>query len=241
MLHLKNACIHASTIHEFESIARYIVPQGQYEMRIIQELTSLTGPNYWYGSNSLPDALEGLQQEDTHPRMMRRGSEAVVQSSGFQRYVAFFSFLLQLHRAALNPRRGPFFPPAAIWFVPLLQRAPPFTPAASGWQQLLDTLLGDIDVAAVGYPGSGDPLLSDLHLWPPRCRPHRNQAPVASFTFDPTSPRAGWKSLRDILLPEGIGDWRKQPRTTEVLGHHAMRDSAKIAWRLRVFCRGTCK
>jgi hypothetical protein len=46
----------------------------------------LIGPNYWYGSNSLPDALEGLPQEGPFPRNMRRASEAVVQAAGFPRY-----------------------------------------------------------------------------------------------------------------------------------------------------------
>ena len=46
------------------------------------------GLNYWYGSNSLPDALEGLPQDNnSNPRMMRRASEAVAQAAGFQRYV----------------------------------------------------------------------------------------------------------------------------------------------------------
>jgi hypothetical protein len=58
----------------------------------------LTGPNYWYGSNSLPDALEGLPQEDSLPRAMRRASEAVVQAAGFQRYAQLLS--LRLSEAA---------------------------------------------------------------------------------------------------------------------------------------------
>jgi hypothetical protein len=50
----------------------------------------LIGTNYWYGSNSLPDALEGLSQEGSFPRTMRRASEAVVQEGGFQRYAQLF-------------------------------------------------------------------------------------------------------------------------------------------------------
>lgn len=46
-----------------------------------------TGLNYWHGSESLPDALDGSPQEGSNPRMMRRASEAVVQAAGFQRYV----------------------------------------------------------------------------------------------------------------------------------------------------------
>jgi len=46
--------------------------------------TSSPGQSYWYGSNSLPDALEGLSEEGSNPRMMRRASEAVVQAAGFQ-------------------------------------------------------------------------------------------------------------------------------------------------------------
>ncbi|KAF1841951.1 uncharacterized protein K460DRAFT_409390 [Cucurbitaria berberidis CBS 394.84] len=49
-----------------------------------QSTNSSPGPNYWYGSNSLPDALEGLPQDSSNPRMMRRASEAVVQAAGFQ-------------------------------------------------------------------------------------------------------------------------------------------------------------
>ncbi|KAH8732587.1 hypothetical protein GQ44DRAFT_186390 [Phaeosphaeriaceae sp. PMI808] len=42
------------------------------------------GQNYWYGSNSLSDGLEGLSQEGSNPpRMMRRTSEAVIQETGF--------------------------------------------------------------------------------------------------------------------------------------------------------------
>lgn len=51
---------------------------------------SFAGVNYWYGSNSLPDALEGLPPDNNkNPRMMRRASEAVVEATGFQRYVNF--------------------------------------------------------------------------------------------------------------------------------------------------------
>ncbi|KAF1920839.1 hypothetical protein BDU57DRAFT_534576 [Ampelomyces quisqualis] len=47
--------------------------------------TSSPGQNYWYGSNSLPDALEGLSEAGSNPRMMRRASEAVIQAADFQR------------------------------------------------------------------------------------------------------------------------------------------------------------
>ncbi|XPS73623.1 hypothetical protein M3J09_005766 [Ascochyta lentis] len=53
-----------------------------------QSNNSSPGVNYWYGSNSLPDALEGLPQDSpNNPRMMRRASEAVVQAASFPRYV----------------------------------------------------------------------------------------------------------------------------------------------------------
>ncbi|KAH7088250.1 hypothetical protein FB567DRAFT_559914 [Paraphoma chrysanthemicola] len=48
---------------------------------------SSPGLSYWYGSNSMPDALDGVPQEDSNPRMARRASEAVVQATGFQRYL----------------------------------------------------------------------------------------------------------------------------------------------------------
>ncbi|XPS73622.1 hypothetical protein M3J09_005766 [Ascochyta lentis] len=49
-----------------------------------QSNNSSPGVNYWYGSNSLPDALEGLPQDSpNNPRMMRRASEAVVQAASF--------------------------------------------------------------------------------------------------------------------------------------------------------------
>jgi len=50
-----------------------------------QSNNSSPGVNYWYGSGSLPDALEGIPQESpNNPRVMRRASEAVVQAAGFQ-------------------------------------------------------------------------------------------------------------------------------------------------------------
>jgi len=50
-----------------------------------QSNNSSPGVNYWYGSGSLPDTLEGLPQENpNNPRGMRRASEAVVQAAGFQ-------------------------------------------------------------------------------------------------------------------------------------------------------------
>ncbi|KAI8937164.1 hypothetical protein NX059_006376 [Plenodomus lindquistii] len=45
---------------------------------------SSPGLNYWYGSNSLPDALDGAPQDSSNARNMRRASEAVVQATGFQ-------------------------------------------------------------------------------------------------------------------------------------------------------------
>jgi hypothetical protein len=47
-------------------------------------LTHTTGLNYWYGSGSLPDTLEGLPQGSANPRLMRRASEAVGQAQGIQ-------------------------------------------------------------------------------------------------------------------------------------------------------------
>lgn len=48
-----------------------------------QHSNPVPGQNYWYGSNSLPDALEGLPQAEPNSRMMRRASEAVIQAAGF--------------------------------------------------------------------------------------------------------------------------------------------------------------
>ncbi|OAL49528.1 hypothetical protein IQ07DRAFT_644682 [Pyrenochaeta sp. DS3sAY3a] len=45
---------------------------------------SSPGLNYWYGSHSLPDALDNLPQDSSSPRMMRRASEAIVHAAGFQ-------------------------------------------------------------------------------------------------------------------------------------------------------------
>lgn len=49
-----------------------------------QSSNTSPAPNYWYNSNSLPDALEGLPQDGSNPRAIRRASEAVVQAAGFQ-------------------------------------------------------------------------------------------------------------------------------------------------------------
>ncbi|KAH7380100.1 hypothetical protein BKA66DRAFT_420273 [Pyrenochaeta sp. MPI-SDFR-AT-0127] len=54
-----------------------------------QSANSSPGLNYWHGSNSLPDALDGSPQEGSNPRLMRRASEAVVQAAGFQRSSGF--------------------------------------------------------------------------------------------------------------------------------------------------------
>jgi hypothetical protein len=43
-----------------------------------------TGLNYWYGSGSLPDSLEGLPQGSANPRLMRRASETVGQAQEIQ-------------------------------------------------------------------------------------------------------------------------------------------------------------
>jgi hypothetical protein len=67
-----------------------LAPTSSSEQRLTK-----AGVNYWYGSNSLPDALEGLPQDPpNNPRMMRRASEAVVQAGGFQRCVCDFSTIL---------------------------------------------------------------------------------------------------------------------------------------------------
>ncbi|KAB2105365.1 hypothetical protein AG0111_0g5657 [Alternaria gaisen] len=49
-----------------------------------QSSNSSPGLNYWYGSGSLPDTLEGLPQGSANPRLMRRASEAVGQAQGIQ-------------------------------------------------------------------------------------------------------------------------------------------------------------
>ncbi|KAF2133529.1 hypothetical protein P153DRAFT_308473 [Dothidotthia symphoricarpi CBS 119687] len=49
-----------------------------------QSANSSPGLNYWYGSSSLPDALEGPPEDSSNPRAMRRASEAIVQAPGFQ-------------------------------------------------------------------------------------------------------------------------------------------------------------
>lgn len=49
-----------------------------------QSSNTSPGLNYWYGSGSLPDALEGLPQDSSNPRLMRRASAAVTQAAGIQ-------------------------------------------------------------------------------------------------------------------------------------------------------------
>jgi len=49
-----------------------------------QSSNSSPGINYWYGSGSLPDTLEGLPPGSSNPRLMRRASEAVVHAAGIQ-------------------------------------------------------------------------------------------------------------------------------------------------------------
>ncbi|EUC32669.1 hypothetical protein COCCADRAFT_98128 [Bipolaris zeicola 26-R-13] len=49
-----------------------------------QPSTSSSGINYWYGSGSLPDTLQGLPQTASNPRLMRRASDAVAQAAGIQ-------------------------------------------------------------------------------------------------------------------------------------------------------------
>lgn len=49
-----------------------------------QPSTSSPGISYWYGSASLPDALEALPHAASNPRLMRRSSDAAAQASGIQ-------------------------------------------------------------------------------------------------------------------------------------------------------------
>jgi hypothetical protein len=76
----RHARIHACTI--IELISRY----GSTNVSSESSAKYQTGLSYcyWYGSGSLPDALEGLPQDNPTPRLMRRASEAVVQAAGIQ-------------------------------------------------------------------------------------------------------------------------------------------------------------
>ena len=47
-------------------------------------LTATAGINYWYGSASLPDALEAHAPNHSTQRLMRRASDAVAQAAGIQ-------------------------------------------------------------------------------------------------------------------------------------------------------------
>lgn len=75
-----HSCIHNPRIHHQVSCSHFVMRQFA---------DSIEAPSYWYSSNSLPDALDGLPQDASNPRAMRRASEAVVQAAGFQRYVVF--------------------------------------------------------------------------------------------------------------------------------------------------------
>ncbi|KAF2687415.1 hypothetical protein K458DRAFT_296241 [Lentithecium fluviatile CBS 122367] len=47
-----------------------------------ESANSSPGANYWYGNN-LPNGIDGLPHDATNPRMLRRASEAVINSSAF--------------------------------------------------------------------------------------------------------------------------------------------------------------